>query len=300
MRTRDANRGLAYEEWKRERAVEIEQENTAAQAAQAAAIDADPIRSFAASSNRLAEETRSAIMSGQRLSDDVLQIERTNGSKVNEQAAISNFRFWANNQGKAAGFQPYMADTFLTFVLRQQDGAPTADTFSKCFQFLKDYNCLQEAPAQPEPELSEASVRQAIDTFLSNGWKKSDKNARLLLTTLSEKGLTASLTNLRLVDAELKSKGLYPEPTTMTPTEISEAKYKARLTEIVVYDPLTNIGYSEFDLEHKVDSKTELRLRRLMEGNIGDERYTEYMNRQDYKAQQAAETNRIAADEAQR
>jgi Cdc6-like AAA superfamily ATPase len=31
--------------------------------------------------------------------------------------------------------------------------------------------------------------------------------------------------------------------------------------------------------------------------SIGDERYTEYMNRQDWKAQQAAETNRIAADE---
>jgi hypothetical protein len=83
----------------------------------------------------------------------------------------------------------------------------------------------------------------------------------------------------------------------LTPSEIAEAKYKARMTDIVVYDPIDNKGYTEFDLENKVDSKTELRLRRLIEGKIGNEHYAEYMNRKDW---QATETRRIAALDEER
>ena len=91
---------------------------------------------------------------------------------------------------------------------------------------------------------------------------------------------------------EPQPKVVAPAPEPLSPTEQAEAKYKARMTEIVVYDPLTNAGYTEFDLENKVDSKTELRLRRLMEGNIGNERYTEYMNRKDWQAKQAEQVAR--------
>ena len=86
---------------------------------------------------------------------------------------------------------------------------------------------------------------------------------------------------------------------TRTPSEIAEAKYKSRMTEIVVYDPNTNIGYTEFDLENKVDSKTELRLRRLMEGRIGNNLYDVYLEIKDIQAQQAAEKARKAQEEAQ-
>ena len=68
------------------------------------------------------------------------------------------------------------------------------------------------------------------------------------------------------------------EVETRTPSEIAEAKYKARMTEIVVYDPIDNKGYTEFDLENKVDAKTERRLRRLMEGKIGNNNYDTYRN----------------------
>ena len=82
-----------------------------------------------------------------------------------------------------------------------------------------------------------------------------------------------------------------------TPSEKAAARYEERMTKIVVYDPLDNKGYTEFDLENKVDSKTELRLRRLMEGRIGNERYEEYMQIQDIKATQAADRASQAAED---
>jgi len=142
-------------EWQASRALEVEQENAAAQAAQEAADAADPMKTFQKSVNMLAEEIRTAILTGQRLPDDVLQIEHVQGRSINEDVAVQNVNWWANNQGRAAGFQNYMFSFLYDFV-KVNDGSPTAETFQKCFQLLKDYNCLPEAPvAQPEPEVAE-------------------------------------------------------------------------------------------------------------------------------------------------
>jgi len=139
----------SFLEWQAARALEIEQEKAAADAAQAAAEAADPVKAFQKSVNMLAEEIRTAILTGQRLTDDVLQIEHVQGRSVNEDVAVQNVNWWANNQGRAAGFQNYMFSFLYDFV-KVNDGSPTAETFQKCFQLLKDYNCLPEAPvAQP-------------------------------------------------------------------------------------------------------------------------------------------------------
>jgi hypothetical protein len=82
----------------------------------------------------------------------------------------------------------------------------------------------------------------------------------------------------------------------LTPSQQADKDYEYRHTVIVVYDPIDGKGYTEFDLDTKVSSQTELRLRRLMEGKVGNNRYDEYMQTQDIKHQQAIETNQ-AADE---
>jgi hypothetical protein len=181
--------------------------------------------------------------------------------------------------------------------------------------FLK--NIDRGDPTTADTERATAAMRAFADSELFAPWRERNKKnterfkAMISITT----GLQEFIT-LNWLDAQnhntwgisfniLRNAGMIPpplppvvvEPAVVIPSEAAEQKYKARVTEIVVYDPLTNIGYSEFDLEHNVDAQTELRLRRLMEGNIGNERYQEYMKRQDEKARQASETNRIAAQE---
>lgn len=78
----------------------------------------------------------------------------------------------------------------------------------------------------------------------------------------------------------------------LTPSQLAEQHYMQRRTNIVVHDPVSGKDFTEYDLEHNVDSKTELRLRRLMEGRIGNEQYDEFLSRKDW---QAAEAKRIAA-----
>jgi hypothetical protein len=80
---------------------------------------------------------------------------------------------------------------------------------------------------------------------------------------------------------------------TRTPSEIAAEKYKARMTEIVVHDPIDNKGYTEFDLE-RCDSAKERRLRRLMEGKIGNNRYDEYLEIKDIQQQQESDRVRRA------
>lgn len=88
------------------------------------------------------------------------------------------------------------------------------------------------------------------------------------------------------------------EVETRTPSEIAEAKYKARMTEIVVYDPIDNKGYTEFDLENKVDAKTERRLRRLMEGKIGNNNYDTFIEIKDAQFRRDQDIAARAAAEA--
>jgi hypothetical protein len=88
-----------------------------------------------------------------------------------------------------------------------------------------------------------------------------------------------------------------PAQQVLTPSQQAERNYIKRRTDLVVHDPVTGRNFTEFDLEHEVDSKTELRLRRLMEGRIGNERYTEFLNIKDWQAKQQAETAAKAAAE---
>jgi len=150
---------------------------------------------------------------------------------------------------------------------------------------------------------------------MATDYVRNQANGEMLCAMVDRNGLHPGNVNSYLLCHEiLKLWGGYttesdpePEPEVAAPTssrikqwkpsEQADQKYAERLTKIVVYDPMTNIGYTEYDLEHKVDSKTELRLRRLMEGRIGNERYDEYMERRDIKAAQDAERDRIAAEE---
>jgi hypothetical protein len=79
-----------------------------------------------------------------------------------------------------------------------------------------------------------------------------------------------------------------PEPEQPSHREVADAKYEDRMTKIVVHDPLDNRGYTEFDLE-RVDARTELRLRRLMEGRIGSSAYDNFLNVKDAQAARDAE-----------
>jgi hypothetical protein len=161
------------------------------------------------------------------------------------------------------------------------------------------------------PPFDESKVAFIMDKFKNEyDYVSSRGNAHVLVDFLDRNNLSpASLESFKLAHAILKLWNCYEDTVapvevapvvvdTRTPSEIAEEKYKTRMTEIVVYDPHTNIGYTEFDLENKVDSKTELRLRRLMEGKIGNELYTEYMNRKNWQAARDAEIARLAAEES--
>ena len=159
---------------------------------------------------------------------------------------------------------------------------------------------------------TEDQVPAVMDHFMSGSdYVRSRANAHILVKFILRNGLSpANIGSYTIAHSILKLWNCYVDEVapvevapvaidTRTPSEIAEAKYKSRMTEIVVYDPNTNIGYTEFDLENKVDSKTELRLRRLMEGRIGNNLYDVYLEIKDIQAQQAAEKARKAQEEAQ-
>ncbi len=159
---------------------------------------------------------------------------------------------------------------------------------------------------------TEDQVPAVMDHFMSGSdYVRSRANADVLVEFILRNGLSpANIGSYTIAHSILKLWNCYVDEVapvevapvvidTRTPSEIAEAKYKSRMTEIVVYDPNTNIGYTEFDLENKVDSKTELRLRRLMEGRIGNNLYDVYLEIKDIQAQQAAEKARKAQEEAQ-
>lgn len=162
------------------------------------------------------------------------------------------------------------------------------------------------------PPFSEDQVPFAIEHFQAESdYVKSRGNAAVLVDFIERNNLSpANIGSYQIAHAILKLWAAYPDEVapieaapvvvdTRTPSEIAEAKYKARMTDIVVYDPFTKIGYTAFDLENKVDSRTELRLRRLMEGKHGNNLYDAYMEIQDIKHRQAAELAQKAEEEQQ-
>ena len=197
-RSRDNNRGPAYDQWVIDRAAEVAEEQRQQAEAQAAADAADPVKAFQKSVNMLAEEIRTAILTGQRLTDDVLQIEHVQGRSVNEDVAVQNVNWWANNQGRAAGFQNYMFSFLYDFV-KVNDGSPTAETFQKCFQLLKDYNCLPEAPVA-QPVITEV-VAEPVLTPREASIKKFNDDRTIVVVTDPETGREYTEHMLSLLDS---------------------------------------------------------------------------------------------------
>ncbi len=141
------------------------------------------------------------------------------------------------------------------------------------------------------------------------GFKK-DIHGRQLLDMMEFQDLAPLVENYKALFALMTEYAVFVEPErvsasategvaepVLTPSQQAERNYIRRRTDLVVHDPVTGRNFTEFDLEHEVDSKTELRLRRLMEGRIGNERYAEFLNIKDWQAKLQAETAAKAAAE---
>ena len=306
QKTRNNDRGQAYAEYLVDRAKEISDEATA----KAAADANDPVKRFEKSSNESSAATRAALINGTPLGEDVLPGERVNGRRVNESATVSNWQYWATQgQGKAAGFQNKDSRAVLD-TWKANDLAPTAENFSSVFRLLKEFDLLPDAePGSPdlgplsqfgtinsEQEITEAQARQEMDAFLQAGFRKSDKNARLLLKMLGDAKLLPFAENLRAVDSYLRANNLYPETTTYSPSEAALRKFQDDRTIIVLTDPVTGQKFTEHDLS-QLRSEDERRLRRIAEkGHAGNNLMDDFLEVKDL---QAARDARIAA-EAQR
>jgi hypothetical protein len=309
QKTRNNDRGQAYLDWQRERAIEIEQET----AAKAAADANDPMKQFEMSANASASTIRQSLVSSTPLGEDVLPGERIAGRKVVESALIANWKYWAmQGQGKAAGFQTEDASAVFD-TWKANDLAPTAENFSAVFQLLKDYDLLPDAePGSPDlnvlsqfgtpvqGEIDEKRASQEMEKFIvETGWRKSSKNGKLLLKTLTEDfGLAPFAENLRIVSAYLKANDLFPEPIEMTPSEQAAKNRNDYFNKVVVVDeagkPWTS---SELEL---LDSASERRLRRLAESggrHSGNAFYQEYLDRRDIRQAKQAATDAEAQRE---
>ena len=277
----------AFKEWQAARALEVAEEKRQSDAAQAAATAASPEAMF----NELAIAEQ-GIALNVPLTDEYLEsfgtIQRGPCTDDELEAAISYFK----RSTKEYVHTQKNFDAILDFLERNSLNYGRLDSYRLAYAVLTHWAAFPDTE-QPNPadflkgygavntseNLSEAQAQRDMDSFLQTTcFRKSNLNARLIIKTLNDAGLMPFEENLHTVDAFLRSTNAYPEPTTMTPSEIAEAKYKARMTEIVVFDPLDNRGYTEFDLEH-CDSSKERRLRRLMEGRIGNDKYDEYLER---------------------
>jgi hypothetical protein len=292
-----------------DRAKEIEAEKAAAQAVE----NADPIRSFEKSANSAALTIRQLLMSSRPVGEDVLPGERIAGRQVIESALLANWKYWAlTGQGKQQGFQTKDSRAVLD-TWKANDLSPTPENFSAVFQLLKDYDLLPDAePGSPDlnvlsqfgtpvqGEIDEKRASQEMEKFIvETGWRKSSKNGKLLLKTLTEDfGLAPFAENLRIVSAYLKANDLFPEPIEMTPSEQAAKNRNDYFNKVVVVDeagkPWTS---SELEL---LDSASERRLRRLAESggrHSGNAFYQEYLDRRDIRQAKQAATDAEAQRE---
>jgi hypothetical protein len=145
-RSRDNNRGVAYEQYLIDRAAEVAEEQRQRDAAQAAAESADPILSFQKASNQVAEEMRTTIQTT-RLGQDVLPGDRINGRKINEHVAISNFKVFATTQ---PGFTKTHGRQLLD-MMEFQDLAPLVENYKALFALMSEYALFVE-PKQVAPQ----------------------------------------------------------------------------------------------------------------------------------------------------
>jgi hypothetical protein len=130
--------------------------------------------------------------------------------------------------------------------------------------------------------------------------------ADVFLDALSRNDLAPIADNFDPLHKLLIEYGCYPEEPvalapvveapTYTKSEQAILDHQRYVEEIVGHDE-QNTAWTEEMLD-RLPADLALRLRRLFEtGMRGNNRLREYMNRQDEKARQAADTNRIAAEE---
>jgi len=148
----------AYQEWQAARALEVEQENGAAQAAQAALDAANPVKTFQQASNAEAQAVLETIRTG-FVPESILPVERLNGRMiVNEQAAINNFKYFAES---TASFHYYMADALLSAAERSQI-IPTAPAYTALHNLMLQFGAYPEPPAQPAVEQPVAVAEEVV------------------------------------------------------------------------------------------------------------------------------------------
>jgi hypothetical protein len=86
-----------------------------------------------------------------------------------------------------------------------------------------------------------------------------------------------------------------PVEPTLTPSQEASERFRKNVTEIIVYDPQTHIGYTENELS-RLDSATERRLRRLIEGREFSPAVENFLETKDLQAKRDAEMLRQAME----
>lgn len=150
-RSRDNNRGPAYDQWVIDRAAEVAEEQRQQAEAQAAADAADPVLAFQKASDAEAQAIRELILTGY-VPESVLPVERIRGRQVNESAKISNWKHFATT---CPTFQRWMAEQLIDTAFRS-DIAPIAPAYLALHNLMLQYGVYVEpvqevAPAVEEP-----------------------------------------------------------------------------------------------------------------------------------------------------
>lgn len=152
-RSRDNNRGSAYEEYLRDRQAELDEEQRQRDAAAAN----DPAAIYAATADAEAQAIRDTILN-HRISESLLPGERVNGRKINEDVAASNLTLWAQQEST---FQRYMFETFYA-ALKRNDLAPIANNFGALHRLLLQYAAYPDEPVQEAAPVVEEPAQPVL------------------------------------------------------------------------------------------------------------------------------------------
>ena len=293
----------AYIEWQRARALEIEQEKEAQAAAEQAAINANPTLSAQRSMDELAIAEQ-GIALNVPLTDEYLAqfgtVQRGPCTDDELEAAISYFKRstkeYVHTQKNFDAIAEFIERNDLNFgrldsyklayaVLTHWGAFPdTERPESKAADFLKGYGPLNHAS-----EISDEDAKAEGDRFLQTGWRRSNKNSQLLLSTLSDAGLLPFAENLQTVAAYLGANNLFPEAMTMSVAEQMAQRSNDFRTKVI--GTVDGVSYTEKMLSG-MRSHDELRIRRMLEkGHSGSSAYDDFL---DIKQRQATRDVEIA------
>jgi hypothetical protein len=152
QRTRDRRvEDPTFIEWQAARALEVEQEKAAADAAQEAADAQNPELMFKRTADAEAQTILELLRTGY-VPESILAVERINGRKVVESVQISNWKYFADT---CPTFQRWMAEQLIDSSLRN-DIAPVAANYLALHNLMLQYGAYVEpvqevAPAVEEP-----------------------------------------------------------------------------------------------------------------------------------------------------